>query len=76
MNLDEATDQSDREELSQYMRKELEDRINRKYWKVIPSKSLRKVQVPIPMAWSMRIKINQIGEIKKWKEILCAGGHR
>ena len=76
MNLDEATDQSDREELSQYMCKELEDRINRNYWKVIPSKSLQKVQVPIPMTWSMRIKINQIGEIKKWKERLCAGGHR
>ena len=76
MTLDEAMRQPDREQFLDAMRKELQDHVGRRHWKVVPAKTLPKGKRPIPMVWSMKRKRNPIGEITKWKARLCAGGHR
>jgi hypothetical protein len=77
MHLDEALCQPDREQFIEAMKKELNDHINRKHWKVIPASYVPKHKVAIPMVWSKKRKRNPIGDItSKWKARLCAGGHR
>jgi hypothetical protein len=76
MTLDEALKEPDREPFIEAMRKELEDHVGRKHWKVVPWKTVPSHKIPIPMVWSMKRKRNPIGEIVKWKARLCAGGHR
>ena len=76
MTLQEALKQDDREEFIKAMKKELEDHINRKHWKVVPLSSIPKNRTPIPMVWSMKRKRNPLGDIIKWKARLCAGGHK
>jgi hypothetical protein len=76
MHLEEALRQPDREEFIKAMKKELNDHIDRKHWKVIPASAVPKHKVPIPMVWSMKRKRNPIREIIKWKARLCARGHR
>jgi hypothetical protein len=76
MTLDEAALRaSDRDQFVEAMRKELNDHIDRKHWKVIPALSVPKHKVPLPMLWPMKRKRNPIGTIMKWKARLCAGGH-
>jgi hypothetical protein len=58
------------------MRKELNDHIDRKHWKVVPGKSIPNHKRAIPMVWSMKRKRDPVGNITKWKARLCAGGHR
>ena len=57
--------QPDREEFIEATKKELEDHINRKHWKIIPFKSLTKGRILIPMVCSMKRKRNTVGEIAK-----------
>ena len=66
----------DREEFIKSMHKEFEEYIRRKHCKIIPSKYLTRGQVPIPVVWYMKIKINTIVDIKRRKERLCDGVHR
>ena len=75
MTLDEAMDESDWGEFIKYTHKQLEEHINRKHRKIIPSKSLPKRPVPITTVWSIKRKMNPIVEITKWKARLCNGGH-
>jgi hypothetical protein len=49
MTLDEALRQSDRDQFVEAMKKELDDHIDRKHWKVIPASSVPKDKVPLPM---------------------------
>ena len=76
MTLQEALRQEDRDEFLKAMKKELEDHINRKHWKVVPLSAVPKNRTPIPMVWSMKRKRNPLGDIIKWKARLCAGGHK
>jgi hypothetical protein len=76
MTLDKALRQSDRDQFVEAMKKELNDHINRKHWKVILASAVPKHKVPLPMVWAMQHKHNPIGTITKWKARLCAGGHR
>ena len=47
-----------------------------KHWKVVPLKSVPVGKQPIPMVWSMKRQRNLLGEITRYKDRLCAGGHR
>ena len=76
MNLDESMAEYDSESFIKAMHKYFEGHINRKHWKIIPSKYLPRGQVPFPMVWYMKIKINIIVDIKRRKERLCDGVHR
>lgn len=76
MHLEEAMKQPDRDKFIEAMRKELEDHINRKHWKVVPLKSVPKGKIPLPMVWSMKRKRDPLGFIIKYKARLCAGGHK
>ena len=76
MTLDEAMRAPDREEFIKAMHKELNDHIERKHWKIVPSKTIPHHKRAIPMVWSMRRKRDPVGHIIKWKARLCAGGHR
>jgi hypothetical protein len=75
MTLDEALRQSDRDQFVEAIKKELNDHINRKHWKVIPASAVPKHKVPLPMVWAMKRKRDPVGTIMKWKARLCAGGH-
>ena len=76
MTLKEAMAQPDREDFLRAMHKELSDHINHRHWRVVPKKSVPPHKRCIPMVWSMKRKLNPLGEITKWKARLCAGGHR
>ena len=76
MTLQEAMQQPDKDQFLHAMKKELEDHISRKHWKVVPAKCIPKHKRSIPMVWSMKRKRNPVGEIIKWKARLCVGGHR
>ena len=57
------------------MHKELNDHVNRRHWKVVPTQSIPIHKRAITMVWYMKIKRNPLGDIAKWKAQLCAGGH-
>jgi hypothetical protein len=76
MTRTEAMNQPDKEQFLLAMKKELEDRIARKHWKVVPVSTVPTHKRCLPMVWSMKRKRNPVGEIIKWKARLCAGGHR
>ena len=76
MTLKEALQQHDRAEFIKAMHKEIGDHVNRKHWKVVPLKNIPSSRRCLPMVWSMKRKINPVGDVTKWKDRLCAGGHR
>ena len=65
MTLQEAMQQPDKDQFLHAMKKELEDHISRKHWKVVPAKCIPKHKRSIPMVWSMKRKRNPVGEIIK-----------
>ena len=76
MTFEEAMRCPDRDKFIEAMHKELDDHIQRRHWKVVPSKSIPRHKRAIPMVWSMKCKRDPVGNIIKWKARLCAGGHR
>ena len=76
MTMTEAMNQPDKEQFLLAMKKELEDHIARKHWKVVPVSTVPTHKRCLPMVWSMKRKRNPVGEIIKWKARLCAGGHK
>ena len=75
MTLSEALQQPDCHEFIKAMKTELRDHIDHKHWKVVPLKSIPVVKHVILMVWSMERKHNLLGDIVKWKDRLCEGGH-
>ena len=69
-------DQPDKEQFLQGMKKELNDHIGRKNWKVVPAKTIPAHKRALPMVWAIKRKRNSVEEIFKWKARLCAGGHQ
>ena len=67
MTLDEALRQPDREQFIAAMKKELEDHINCKHWKVVPANAIPPPKRAIPMVWSMKRKRDPLSNIIKWK---------
>ena len=57
------------------MKKESNDHISRKHWKVIPAKCVPYHKRCLPMAWLIKRKRNHVGDVIKWKVRLCANGH-
>ena len=74
--LKEALQQDNRYNFLQVMSKELHYHIFRNHWKVITRRSAPPHKTCILMVWSVKRKRNPVGEVIKWKERLCAGGHR
>ena len=75
MALGEAMAAPDKNEFTQAMHKELHDHVNRRHWKVVPTRSIPSHKRAIPMVWSMKRKRNPLGDITRWKAQLCAGDH-
>ena len=76
MTLAEALKQPDREEFIKATHQELDAHISRKHWKVVPRKYVPTSKTCLPMVWLMKRKRTPVGDVKKWKARLCAGGHR
>ena len=76
MYLHEALRQPDKHKFLEAIKKELNDHINRKHWKVMKLKRVPKNRTIHPMVWSMKRKRNPLGEIIKWKARLCVGGRK
>lgn len=74
MHLEEALCQPNCAQFIKAIRKEMNKHIQRKHWKVVPTKSIPLHKRPIPMVWWMKHKRNLLVEIVKWKACLCAGG--
>ena len=76
MRLHEEMKEPDRLQFLAAMQKELEDHVLRKHWEVIPLHPLPPNKRPLPMVWSIKRKLNLLGEITKWEARLCTGGHK
>ena len=76
MTMSEVMNQPDKEQFLLAMKKELEDHIARKHWKVVPASTVLTHKRCLSIVWSMKRKRNPVGEIIKWKARLYAGGHR